>query len=475
MSYTPPINYAKSALGQMIAVSEYPVAQLSAEYGILPRLMLETTVSSGAVSIDTNDFKCDSGSSADGLASIQTRKLVKAAAGRGLSCRFSALFSTPQASSLLLAGLFSSESGFTVGYSGATFCFMRLHGGASESQKLAYSTGATGSETATITLDGVGYSVNLTAGTTTHNATETASQLQGTVPNMIVTANNSTVYVQSQISGPLSTFSFSSATAVAAWTQVRAGVAILIETHNQADWNNDTFSSLDPSKGNVYSIQQQYSGYGDVTLSIEDPETGELQLAHTIQYTNANTTPIVASPAYRLGYATRNVGNTTPVWVKGHTVAAFIEGEVTRSSDFESTSNEQLSVGTTNTNVVLIRNRDTFSSKFNRIEMFPYMLSLATQGSKGAFYDIIANPTFTTEPVFSFIDEVNSVVEVSTDKVTLTGGNVIMSFTVATEPVVIKVSDSDFAVSPSDTFCIAARVPSGASADMQASIVWSVG
>lgn len=63
----------------------------------------------------------------------------------------------------------------------------------------------------------------------------------------------------------------------------------------QSAWNNDTFDgngrsrvALNTTNGNIYTIQYQWLGFGDIKFYIENPKSGVGTLVHTIQYTNAN-------------------------------------------------------------------------------------------------------------------------------------------------------------------------------------------
>ena len=73
---------------------------------------------------------------------------------------------------------------------------------------------------------------------------------------------------------------------------IRGGV--LIESIPQRSWNMDTclgthhFPLLDWTKGQLFSIQLQYLGFGAISFSIENPKTGYFQTVHKIYYANSN-------------------------------------------------------------------------------------------------------------------------------------------------------------------------------------------
>ena len=57
----------------------------------------------------------------------------------------------------------------------------------------------------------------------------------------------------------------------------------------QADWNRDTFESLDPQKGNVYEIKYQYLGFGNIDFYVEG--NNGFVLVHRLEYVNKNILP----------------------------------------------------------------------------------------------------------------------------------------------------------------------------------------
>ena len=474
MSYTPPQELVQGAFDDLITAELTPIAQLVADYSLEVCQAITEEFNGGTASIVDNNFDCSTGSNTQGLASIETKRYARYRAGQGVTALFTALFSSPQPNSKLLAGLLATENGLAVGYIGETFGFIRYYGGVQEAQKLTVTTPAGGAETATVTVDGTGYSVNLTSGTTAHNSIEIATQLSSAVPGYTFAANNSFVFALANTAAAAGAFAFSSSSAVAAWTQLNSGVAVTTSIVPIAEWNGEDTSWIDPTKGNVFKISYPYLGYGDTLLYVKSPATGRFALAHRLHYTNLNTTTSMLSPTLRGGWYAENYGNTTPVWIRGGSCGIFIEGKAIHTGPRRGFVTEQLAVGTTLTNVLAIRSRSIFAGKTNRIELLPLILSASTSGSKGAFFEVFFNPTFATEPNFTFIDEATSIAEVATDAVGVTGVAIFGVVAGQLQPSILTLNeeDSELTIAPGDTICIAARVPSGAAADMYASLTW---
>ncbi len=470
-----------TAFGDLKAEMMSPVTQISAEYGLLNQVLtVVDTGASGTTSVVDNKFTCQSGAAANGLAAILSFRLLTYRPGQGAVARLTAVFSPGVANSRQLAGLITAENSFSFGYIGEDFGVIHTHDGESEYQELTITTPAAGAENATITVDGIGYTVPLTAGTVQHNAYEIANSLTSQVPNYDFSSNNDQVLAQAVLNGPASSFAFSSGTAVAAWVQITAGLTPVTDFVARVDWSEETLlsgdSPLDPEKGNVYQIQFQYLGFGAIKFYVEDPETGDFILVHIIKYANTETTPSVTNPSFRIGWVARNTGNTTNLTISGSSAAGFIEGESKISTPPRADDNDQLAVGITLTNVLAFRNRFNFSGKRNRAELLPMILSLSTQSNKSAFFEIIANPTFGGDLDFSYIDKDNSIMEVAKDSVIVSGGRLVGGLTVvagSSEDVSFNIRDwHTFAASPGQIFSIAARVSATPAADMQATATW---
>jgi len=474
---------ATTAFGEIRAEQSNPVAQISAEYGLFSETLTVTDASSGGTNTIVNGkFTCQTSTASDGLASILSLRQLKYRPGQGALARFTALFTAGTASSQQAAGLITAENAFTFGFINENFGIIHAFDGEAETQELTITTAATGGENATITIDGTGFTVPLTAGSIQHNAFEIAVSLEAQVVNYNFTSNGVKVVAQALISGPMGSFAFSSSTAVAAWAQITVGVDPTINFTAQASWNEDTRLTgtvediLDPTKGNVYQIQFQYLGFGAINFFVEDSETGHFVLVHRIRFANTSTTPSVNNPTFSVGCLVRHLGNTTNLTVAGTSAGIFIEGMARRDAPARADFNDQVSVDTNLTNILTIRNRISFNGKVNRIPMFPILLTASTQANKSAFFELLLNPTFGGDLDFAYIDEASSIVETAKDLVTVSGGRLIGALTVVDQNSIIirfnSTANQDTILTPGDVLCIAAKVSSGAASDMQTSFTW---
>jgi len=262
MSFDPQQDLSITAFNELRVESATPITQISSRYDLLSNVLtVIDSSSSGSNSVVDNKFLCQTGTGAGGLASILTLRQIGSRPGQGLMARFDAIFSQGVASSQQAAGLITSENSYVFAFLGTSFGIANAHGGTSEEQELTITTPAAFNESATITVNGDPFTVPLTTGTVQHNAFEIAISLQAQVTNYSFTSNDDQVVAQSLLSGAQGAFSFSSATAVAAWVQDHAGVSAIIDFTPQTLWNVDTrltgetLDILDPTKGNYYQIQ----------------------------------------------------------------------------------------------------------------------------------------------------------------------------------------------------------------------------
>jgi len=481
----PITGFPLTVYGEVKSAENTTIAQINATYGLLDlTLTVVDSAASGTTTVVNDSFTCQTGGSATGLASILTLSQSRTRPGQSTIHVIDAIFNEGVALSQQAVGLITSENSYVFAFLGTTFGIAHTHGGISEEQELTITTPAAGAETATINIDGNPFSVPLTAGTVQHNAFEISNSLQAQVSNYNFTSNDDQVVAQSVLAGPQGVFTFTSATAVAAWVQEHAGVAVILDFIPQTSWNIDkrdtetnppTNRLLDPLKGNVYLIQVG-SNFGSVNFFIMDSNTGSINLVHQIKSANKNTAPNVTNQTFRLGWLVQSLGATTNLTVSGNAAGAFLEGRIKRSTPPRTEANEQLAVGTTLTNIITFRPRIHFGGKVNRAVIIPTSVSFSTQSNKSAFFEIIANPTFGGDLDFSYVDKENSIMEFATDAVSVTAGRLLGGRTVvagSAESVDFNESDlREFIALPGQVFSIASKVSSGAAADMQTIASW---
>jgi hypothetical protein len=400
---------AYSAFGEPLATQLTPVIQLDGIYGLPDRDFEVYSSGNGVANTKKIVFNVESGTSAGSYGVLRSRKLIRYRPGQGALCRFTAAFSAPHANTTHRAGLFAQEQSLTVGYNGEQFGIFIQNGGKADIRELNVTTGAGGSETGNVTLNGVSYTVALTSGTTQQTAAAIANR-SGGYPGYVVDQVGNSVFFLSASLGPKNgTFSFSSTGAAVAPVNLRqAGIANAGEWIYQNQWNFDRLDGsanttnpsgvlLAPDKLNIYQINYRWLGAGEIRFAIEDPNNGDMIFFHHYHYSNRHTVPHLDNPSLKIGYLAANLGAGTSnnVSVIGASMMGAIEGIVGTSKYTNSASSgTKATLAQDQTHHLLsIRSQLIFNNKINLNGTNAKKMSVAMQGQDPAEIYIFYNPT----------------------------------------------------------------------------------
>lgn len=472
-------SLSKTAFGELGAEQLRPITQIKAQYGLLQNVLTVTDdLISGTNSVVDDMFTCETGESADGLASILTLRQLTTRAGQGSLARFPAIFNIGVLDNNQAAGLVTAENLLTFGYIGVNFGILYSKGGLDELQELVLSVDSGSGQTASVTIDGTVYPVSLSGGTSDEDAYEIAIELSSVVPNYNFSSNENTVIAQSIIPGPMGSFAYSSSgVSSGSWSQEIEGAdgdTIFIP---QSQWNHDTRLKgsvdqiLNPQLNNMYQIQLN----GAADFFIEDKLTKETILVHRISFMNEDTSSNIGNATFRLGWLTRNVGNTSNVIIKGDYASAFNEGQIYYDTVPRSKSNSVVvpADDTSATTVLILRNRLSFGGKINRAEVLPLVINVATESNKSVEFRLILDPVFSSPVKFEYINKESSIIEFSESDVLVTGGLEIGSVLVESgNPQKMEFNLTDkttTAVYPGSTIAIVATHQSGGAGASRAS------
>jgi len=474
----------QTAFGDLRVAEMTPRVQLDALYGLHDDT--ETfSATGGAVEATGGEFHCQTGTSLGGYGTIRSLRAVRYRPGQGALARWTMRIPTAGvANSLVTAGMFSGLDAVWFGYNGTEFGCGFRQGGAYEIRVLTLSAGAGGAETVTVTLDGTGYAVSVTSGTTAQNAHEIATGRTWANDGWNVTANGSTVVFHSRSvsATQTNTYSISSTgTCDGTFARTQAGAANDQDTFwvAQADWNGDTLDggpgsafTLDPSKGNVYAAGYQWLGYGAMRFYVENPVDGEFLLVHQLEYANTYTRPSLTNPTMRVGWIAASLGSTTDLEIFGASAAGFIDGPVhpTRNPrgvvNTNSVSSEEV--------IVQIRNRLVYGNTTNQQEVFPKMLTVGVEGNKPCEVRAYLDCTRTGTEAWTYRDESDSIVEIETSGgLTVSGGRLIIGLGVAGGgSATINLQDLDIHMVPGAVLTVTASISGGAGDNVTAGITW---
>lgn len=246
----------------------------------------------------------------------------------------------------------------------------------------------------------------------------------------------------------------------------------------QSSWNVDKMDgtgpsgqTLDPTKGNVYKIQYQWLGFGQIQFFIENSNAGTFQLVHKITYSNLNTTTTLLNPSLPLFAKTTNTSNNTNIVIKIPSMFAAVQGDTGNLGLLNSINNSKSGV-TTELNILTIRNNATFGGISNKKRVIPLFFSSTNTGSPDCTYKFKLNAALGGAPSYTDISTNTSVVAYDTAGTTVTGGRLLCSFYAqGNTNAQISLKDLPIILNNSDTLTISAT-SSGAAIAPSASITW---
>lgn len=465
-------RFLKSGFNENIVANNIPVVQGQAIYNFVPSNFREFTAASGSTGAENRMLKVETGTSVGGYGAIQSFRSINYQAGESCSSRFTAIFESSAANSWQGVGLISIGDELSFGFNGTSFGVWHRHQGLAEVRTLTVTGAAGGSESLTLTLNGTAYTIPLTAGTEAHNAYEIADWLNTNQSVWNADQLGDTVIIAALSDGAKSgAYSFSSSTATGTIAQNTEGATKTSDFTPQAKWNGESVDWLDPTKGNVYEITYAYLGFGDLEYKVKNPNTGDFQTVHRIPWPNNNTQTNLGNPSLRCGMYAVSLGSTTNLVVRTGSFAGFIQGYEKQTRNPRAVTNTQ-SVSTSYTNILTVRNRYTYNSYANQIEIEPKLLSIASESGKNVQVEIRATTDPGVEQNFQNVGT-NLISDFDTSAVTVTGGRLLASFTLAAgDSQFIDLEALQIRVPPTLHIVVQARVTSGASASVSASLTW---
>jgi hypothetical protein len=475
------VSSNKGIFGENITSHRMPVVQIANKYRIDPAELedIETfEATGGSADNNRNLFRCQTGTSVGGYGVIRSQETLNYRAGQGIQGFVTASFTTGIANSLQFAGMFNLTETAAFGYDGTDFSILHSYDGAAEEQLITIT--ATGSGTCRVTLDSDFVDITVTNSTVQENAYEIWQGLEGDATLSgkwrFEQVDDKVFCIAKAAAVKSGTFSISGGV-TASITQKTVGKAKTDAHVAQADWNitSTPFAGFDPTKINIYKIQLGYLGVANIIYSIYDPNTASFVEVHQIEWANANNVTHIGKPNFKIGWTSASLGSSgTNLTVEGASGAIFLEGDEVIKNNTFANNNVVGSLGTTLTNLITVKSRLVYGNYYNLGKVFPLVVTVDNEHNKAVIVEIYRNPTVSGTTNFQFVDEFNSISTVDKAGTTVTGGDLIDSFIVASngnfrEDLTILKTE----LLPTDIFVVAAKTVSGTSAgDTTVSITW---
>ena len=404
ISTSPSGAVATTAFGEPLAITITPVIQLDAVYGFDPDKVEEFTASSGSATPQNSALVLSSGTAQYGYSVIQTVRAVRYRPGQGALARFTAAFVDPADGYTQRAGFGTLENAIQVGYNGTQFGVLRATGGVAELWHLTITNPAgPTSETVTVTLNSVAYTVTVSGTDPNNNAAVLGEAIY---TGWRSEDHSNEVHFQAQSLGPkngiYSVTSTGSLTGT--FTRLQQGITQTENWTYQADFNIDTLDGngpsgmvLDPSKLNVYQINFRWSGVGEIRYAIEDANNGNMIFFHHEHYTNRYTIPHLLNPSMKIQYVAASLGGTgANVKVCGSSIMGAIEGLIQVTNLPNSVGNSRSGIAqNTYEHLLSIRNHNIFQNKVNQREIILKRISAAATSASSSPIQVFLYKTIT--------------------------------------------------------------------------------
>lgn len=456
-----------------------PVFQIDGVYGLNDTTTRVVASGSGAVTGANNLLISSTGTTIYSAATLQSRNRLRYRPGQGSICRFTSVFSTPAADSILIAGSGTSESGFYFGYNGTQFGVLYVTGGVREIQTLTVTTPSTGTQNVQVTLDGTVYTVTgmTNNGSTLRTAYEIAKG--GTWNGWSAEAVGSTVIFVSGASRPLvgafSVAQSGAGTPVAGtFAETVAGVASTDTWVAQADWNGDKLDgtgssgfTINPQYGNIYQVEMQYLGFGNVNMkvrTVSSDNNATWTIAHTFAFPNTRTTPHSHQPSMPFTQTAYSAGSTTDVSVGTASFAGFIEGQIALTGPRMSYEDVSTTVSTGAYYALMtIRNDFVFKGRPNQSVINLLSFGGAHDDATPVTLYLIKNGTLTGTPNFTqWSPESCTYVDTAATQVTITDNEqLLISMPLGQGGSQLFALRDDIAIQPGESITMAAKGVTG--------------
>lgn len=422
-------------------VSMYkPIFQIYALYNIINEQIYSIfSANGGTITGNVNGTEIDISisSTIGSYAVLRSTKVCKYRPGYNILVRWNTIYSTPIANCLQFCGIGNNGSDIFFCYNGLDFGVRYSTGGFSEVRALEITAHETSSVNATVTVNGVVYTVPIT--NSQGDAEFTAYQIAKHTYTgwSVYSISNTVIFTSDAVGSKSGSYTYSSAgVSAGTFSQQKAGAALTTTFVNREDWNgySTMVVDLDPLKRNMYSIEYSWYGSGNMTFKVYNCESSTYETVHTIRFSNMYTEPSLTQPNMYLQQGLASLGSTTPKTIRVAGGFAAVEGEYYVNYPLYSVNNQKSIASNTETVIMSLRNRDNINGFTNNSEILVKQLLFITEGKKGVMIRIIKNPTTLSGNTTSdftnwqYVNQDISISVVDKDSRTFTGGDVLATY-----------------------------------------------
>lgn len=247
----------------------------------------------------------------------------------------------------------------------------------------------------------------------------------------------------------------------------------------QSQWVSlpeEWISDLDWTKGNIFQIQFQWLGFGELRFSVENRGAGGFELVHRIKYAGSNTSTSLLNPTLPVMAEVSNTTNDSDIVLKTPSAMSFCEGKIDNPAPPHPLSLPRVLTATdtgitTENNMVTLSSPVTWVSKTNRIRSQLRTLSIATDGTKPALIRLTKNTTLGGTPSYTAYNADTSPITYDVAGTTLTGGSRVFAATLdKVDSQIFDLTQWGLFLNPGEKITLS--VESASATDVTAAINW---
>ena len=470
---------------EVVTSTKHPIVQNTFTGNILNDQLYRTRLSNGAsIGINNNKLTASLSTTVGSTALIQSRKVLKYLPGYSIYVSGACKFDTPVSGSRQLFGVYSETDDIMIGYEGTDFVCRFSTSGKVQIVEFTITQEANNSQTATITLNDIDYTVSLTDADGLDTFTAYQIEIGNTYDDLWIVKQSdnkiSFVATDSEVRGGAYAFS-STGNATATVSTIETGQPRTTTTVTQSNFNGNTTLTLDPLKHNMYEIEYSWYGSGNFTFKVYNPFTASYEKLHEFYFSNQQTEPSLSNPNMYITFLVQSVSSTSII------ETTFIGSFAGSSGKFTSAIAPQRSFSASKTirsgvekNIFSIRPRNYINNMYIKAPILIQRFFFSNESTRTCIVKGYYNPTSVgnndTEDYtnYSFVDENQSFALVDQTSISSQGG--ILLFTQA-----VKAQSSEelsFCENPifleqGNVFLLTAELLSGNNSEIDASIIYT--
>jgi hypothetical protein len=369
--------------GEPYALPITPVVQTYGVYGTSTRDHQIYTASNGSVSTVNSTFQVSCSNTVGSYGVLRSRRFNTHKPGQSLIARIYSKFDTPTANTSQRVGVQNQQDAYYIGYNGTQFGVVHVHGGKVPLYRLTVSS-FTGSQTVTVTLNGVAYTASIVTGETVNLAAQRIALAVDAATDLwlVEQRDDYVTFLYTGTLGPLGgTFSVTSnGTFSGAITTTQTGVAATNDWYYNGVANTvfDFPSGFVNEGFNQWQIKYTWPGAKFFVLDQTTARYKEFFSHYHVG--NGTSEPQVSNPAYKVAALSYNLGANTAVSVRVGDMMMGLEGITNRNNFPGGTAVIQTSLASTDLHhIISIQNPYVYANTINTKEVLLQDLTVAMQ------------------------------------------------------------------------------------------------